>query len=47
MAAIDVLLDIEKHAQAHGLADFTFGADNIQKIWMSLFIDVRRNGGRS
>jgi hypothetical protein len=47
LATIDAVLEVERHAQARGLRDFTFGADNIQKIWMSLFIDIRKNGGRS
>ena len=47
LATIDAVLEVERHVQARGLRDFTFGADNIQKIWMSLFIDIRKNGGRS
>lgn len=40
-----MLLEIEKHARAHVLGDFTFGADNIPE---DLDVaDVRKNGGRS
>lgn len=45
--AIDAVLEIEKYAQKKGLTDFTFGADNIQRIAVTLFLEMNRKAGRA
>jgi hypothetical protein len=47
LQSIDIVLEVEGYARAKGMTDFTFGAENIQKIWTTLFIDLRKNGVRS
>jgi hypothetical protein len=42
--AIDAVLAIEAYARSRGMADFVFGADNVQKIAVSLYIDLRKGG---
>jgi hypothetical protein len=42
--AIDAVLEIESYAQSRGMTDFAFGADNIQRILVSLYIDSRKGG---
>ena len=44
MQAIDAMLEVEQHAQKRGLTDFVFGAENLQKIWLALYIDMRKGG---
>ena len=44
--AIDSLLKVEAYAQNKGLTDFTFGSENAQKVWMSVFIELSRKGAR-
>jgi hypothetical protein len=44
--AFDAAMAVERYAQEKGLAGFTFGADNVQRIWMTLYIQSARNGGR-
>ena len=46
-AAIDAVLATEEYAKERGLTDFAFGAENIQKVWMSLYIELNRKGARS
>ena len=43
-AAIDAVLAVERYAQSKGLTDFSFGAENIQKVWLTLYIDARKGG---
>lgn len=45
--AIDAVLDVEKYAQSKGMVDFSFGADNIQKIASCLFIELCKKAGRA
>ena len=44
-AAIDAVLAVEAYARSKGLGEFAFGPDNIQRLWVTLFISGR-NGGR-
>jgi hypothetical protein len=44
--AINAVLAVEAYARSRGLASFEFGADNIQKVWISLYIDQARGGRR-
>ena len=44
MAAIDAVLAVEAYAQSKGMTDFSFGAENIQKVWLTLYIDARKGG---
>jgi len=44
MAAIDAVLAVEAYAKSRGMTDFAFGAENIQKVWMTLYIDARKGG---
>ncbi len=44
--AFDAAMAVEQYAQQKGLAGFTFGPDNVQRIWMTLYIQSARNGGR-
>jgi hypothetical protein len=44
--ALDAVLEVEAYAKERGLDSFAFGEENIQKVWMSLFIDARRGGAR-
>ena len=42
--AIDAVLEVEQYARDRGMTDFVFGADNVQKILVSLYIDLRKGG---
>lgn len=46
IGAVDAVLEIEKYSQSRGMVDFTFGADNLQKITIALFIEMSRKAGR-
>ncbi len=39
-ATVDAVLTVEAYAHAHGLVDFAFGAENVQKVWMSVLAQV-------
>lgn len=41
-AAIDAVLAVEDYARQRGMDDFVFGSENVQKIWMSLYIEINR-----
>ena len=43
-AAIDAVLEIGAYAQRQGMTDFSFGAENLQKIMVTLYIDARKGG---
>lgn len=45
--AIDAVLEMERYAQSRGLTDFAFGADNIQKFAVTLFLEMNRKGARA
>jgi hypothetical protein len=42
--AVDAILDTEAYARAKGLVDFVFDGDAVQKIMVSLYIDLRKGG---
>lgn len=44
IAAIDAVLEIEDYARSRGMTDFAFGADNIQAIMCTLFINAQKGG---
>jgi hypothetical protein len=44
IAAIDAVLEVERYARDKGMTDFEFGSENIQKVWMTLYIDSRKGG---
>ena len=46
-AAVDAVLEVESYAQSRGMVDFEFGAENLQKVWLAIYIDSRKNGGRA
>jgi len=43
-AAVDAMLAVESYAQSKGMTDFCFGADNLQRLWVTLYIDARKGG---
>ena len=43
-AAIDAVLELEAYARRQGMTDFSFGAENLQKIIVTLYIDARKGG---
>jgi hypothetical protein len=45
-AAVDAVLEIEKHARERGLTDFAFGADAVERFAVTLFIELNRRGSR-
>lgn len=45
--AVDAVLEIEKYAQSRGMVDFVFGAENVQKIAVTLFMEMNRKAGRA
>lgn len=42
--AVDAILDTEAYARSKGLTDFVFDGDAVQKIMVSLYIDLRKGG---
>lgn len=47
IGAIDAVLEVEQYAQSRGMVDFSFGADNIQKLTACLFIELSKKAGRA
>jgi hypothetical protein len=47
VAAVDAVLEVESYARSRGMVDFAFGAKNLQKVWLALYIDARKTGGRA
>ena len=47
LAAVDAVLEVESYARSRGMVDFEFGAENLQKVWLAIYIDSRKNGGRA
>jgi hypothetical protein len=45
--AIDVALEVERYAQSKGMTDFLFGAENVQKVAVTLFLEMSRKAGRA
>lgn len=46
-AAVDAVLVVESYARSRGLTDFAFSPENIEKLWVTLFIDARKSGVRA
>jgi hypothetical protein len=42
--AIDAVVDVEGYARSRGLAEFVFDSLSVQKIMVSLYIDLRKGG---
>lgn len=40
-ATIDAVAEVEHHARQKGMGDFCFGPENIQKIWVTLFLSAQ------